>query len=118
MAAAGQIDGLTVFGTDFDTRDGTCVRDYIHVEDIAASIVNAVEGKPANTPYECLATGSGNTVLEVIQSMKRATGVDFRVTIAPRRSGDIATTICPSQYSGIRISKSLDDICNSAFRNL
>lgn len=118
MAARGLIPSLTVYGTDYDTRDGTCIRDYIHVVDLADSIANAVTGSPANTPYECLATGSGSTVLEVVQSMKRVTGSDFRVIMAERRPGDTAVTVCPSQYSGISISKTLDDMCISAYENV
>jgi len=118
MAAKGIIPSLTVYGTDYDTRDGTCIRDYIHVVDLVASIANAVEGKPANTPYECLATGSGSTVLEVVESMKRVSGTDFGVIMAERRPGDSAVTICPSQYAGISISKTLDDMCLDAYTNL
>ena len=118
MAAKGLLPGLTVYGSDYETRDGTCIRDYIHVEDLAASIANAVTGSPANSSYECLATGSGSTVLEVVESMKRVTSVDFRVTMAERRPGDTAITVCPSQYSGISISKTLDDMCISAYCNL
>lgn len=118
MAAKGKRDSLAIFGNDWETRDGTCVRDYIHVEDLVASIANAVDIGPANTPYECLGSGKGSTVLEVVQSMKEVTGVDFRVIIANRRSGDVASMICPSQYKHIHLTKTLDDMCLSAYENI
>jgi UDP-glucose 4-epimerase len=117
-AARGLRDEVRVFGHDYNTRDGTAVRDYIHVEDIANSILNAVTVGPSNSPFECLGTGTGHTVLEVIQSMKKVTGVDFRVTMSSRRAGDDAITICPSQYKHISLTKTLDDMCLSAYQNL
>jgi UDP-glucose 4-epimerase len=117
-AAKGLRSGLSIFGMDYPTRDGTAVRDYIHVEDIAASIVNAVEVGPANTPYECLGSGTGSTVMEVVQSMQKVTGAALCVTMAPRRAGDDASTVCPTQYRHIRLSKTLEDMCLSAYENL
>ena len=117
-AARGIRSEVKVFGSDYPTRDGTAVRDYIHVEDIARSIRNAIMHGASNTPFECLGTGSGHSVLEVVQSMKRVTGVDFRVTMAPRRSGDDVMTVCPSQYKHISLSKTLDDMCLSAYLNV
>jgi len=118
MAAAGKIPELTVMGSDWETRDGTAIRDYIHVEDLAASIANAIDVGPANTPHEGLGSGSGSTVLEVVQSMKRVTGVDFRVTMASRRPGDVASMVCANQYPHIRLTKTLDDMCLSAYENV
>lgn len=118
MAAKGLRPGLTVYGMDYQTRDGTAVRDYIHVEDIAGSIVNAVERGPANTPYECLGTGSGHTVMEVVQSMQEVSGSAICLTVAPPRAGDDAVTICPSQYRHIQLTKTLNDICLSAYENV
>ena len=118
MAAKGVIPSLSVFGTDYETRDGTAIRDYIHVEDVAASIVNAVDAGPSNTPYECLGTGLGSTVLEVIESMQRVTGKNFKVVHMPRRAGDDSVMICPSQYKHIHLSKTLDNMCKSAYENI
>ena len=117
-AARGLRPEIKVFGSDYQTRDGTAIRDYIHVMDVARSIRNAIMHGPTNTPFECLGTGSGSSVLEVIQSMKAVTGVDFRVTMAPRRSGDDVMTVCPSQYKHISLTKTLDDMCLSAYENL
>ncbi|MEN9753972.1 MAG: UDP-glucose 4-epimerase GalE [Pseudomonadota bacterium] len=86
----GKRASISVFGTDYDTRDGTCVRDYIHVSDLAAAHCLALdylragnEGLMLNCAY-----GHGSTVNEVLESVKRVSGVDFPVERAPRRAGD------------------------------
>lgn len=118
MAAKGLRPELKIFGWDYPTADGTAVRDYIHVEDIAASICQAINHGPANTPYECLGSGTGYSVRQVAESMLRVTGQSFRVTMAPRREGDDAMMVCPSQYEYLEITKTLDDMCLSAYENL
>ncbi|MBW0146507.1 UDP-glucose 4-epimerase GalE [Marinobacter arenosus] len=86
----GQREGMSVFGTDYGTRDGTCVRDYIHVDDLAKAHVMALdymarggESKVLNCGY-----GRGFTVKEVIGEVKRQSGVDFPVAETGRRAGD------------------------------
>lgn len=88
----GQREGMSVFGTDYDTRDGTCIRDYIHVEDLAKAHVMALDymadggqSKVMNCGY-----GRGFTVREVIDVVKEQSGVDFPVTETGRRAGDPA----------------------------
>ncbi|WP_372985420.1 UDP-glucose 4-epimerase GalE [Marinobacter sp.] len=88
----GQREGMSVFGTDYDTRDGTCIRDYIHVEDLAKAHVMALdymakggESKVLNCGY-----GRGFTVREVIDVVKQVSGVNFPVTETDRRAGDPA----------------------------
>ena len=85
-------DQLTVFGDDYPTPDGTCIRDYIHVMDLAKAHVAALDwlGKQS-TACEAfnLGTGEGNSVLEVIQAFERATGVTVPHRIGPRRAGDV-----------------------------
>ncbi len=117
-AARGKRSEVKVFGTNYNTPDGTAIRDYIHVDDIAHSICNAVEKDATNTPYECLGSGTGHSVLEVVQSMKRVTGKDFRVTMASRRAGDDEKMVCPTQYRHISLNYNLDDMCLSAYQNL
>ncbi len=89
-AALGRRPGFTVFGTDYDTRDGTCVRDYIHVLDLADAHVRALrylmEGG-ASTAIN-LGTGTGVTVRELIGSVEDVSGAGFPVTFAGRREGD------------------------------
>lgn len=118
MAAKGLIPSISIQGTDWDTPDGTCVRDYIHAADLAASIVNCVERGPANTPYECLGSGKGYSVQEVLTSMKRVTNTDFDVIMTERRPGDVASMVCPSQYEFITLKHDLDSMCLSAFEGL
>jgi UDP-glucose 4-epimerase len=90
QAALGQRSHLDVFGQDYPTADGTCVRDYIHVSDLARAHVLALghlekggESLTMNCGY-----GRGFSVLEVIEAVKRVSGVDFEVRLAPRRAGD------------------------------
>lgn len=88
--ATGRRATMSVFGTDYKTRDGTCIRDYIHVSDLAAAHGLALdylrEGNPG-TMLNC-AYGHGATVNEVVEAVKRVSGVDFEVRYAPRRAGD------------------------------
>lgn len=88
--ATGARDGMQIFGTDYGTRDGTCVRDYIHVEDLASAHVRALESMQQGNGSGVLNCGYGRgfTVREVIDVVKRLSGVDFPVTEADRRAGD------------------------------
>jgi len=90
MAAIGTIDAIDVFGTDYPTPDGTAIRDYIHVCDLADAHVAALRYLIAGgtTTAVNLGTGRGNTVREVIEAAKRATGRDIPVRYGPRRAGD------------------------------
>ena len=88
----GQRDGMSVFGTDYDTRDGTCVRDYIHVEDLAKAHVMALDYMAQGGESSVLNCGYGRgfTVNEVIDVVKAQSGVDFPVEQVGRRAGDPA----------------------------
>ena len=88
--ATGARDGMQIFGTDYSTRDGTCVRDYIHVEDLASAHIRALEYMTAGGESQVLNCGYGRgfTVREVIDEVKRLSGVDFPVTETGRRAGD------------------------------
>jgi UDP-glucose-4-epimerase GalE len=90
LAALGKIPALAVYGTDYDTRDGTCIRDYIHVDDLADAHVRALRHleRGGETRALNVGTGRGSTVLEVIEGAKAVSGVDFPVELAPRRPGD------------------------------
>ncbi|MGW8256656.1 MAG: UDP-glucose 4-epimerase GalE [Thermoguttaceae bacterium] len=88
-AALGQRDGLNLFGTDYDTPDGTCIRDYIHVADIARAHVLALDAMDQlGARVYNLGTSEGNSNLEVIRTVKQVTGRDFPVRNADRRPGD------------------------------
>lgn len=89
-AAYGKRPDIKVFGKDYPTRDGTCIRDYIHVMDLAKAHLLALEylEKGGESAVFNLGNENGNSVLEVIDSVKRVTGRDFKVTFADRRVGD------------------------------
>jgi UDP-arabinose 4-epimerase len=93
LALQGQLkDGfdLTVFGNDFDTRDGTCVRDYIHVMDLADAHLRALDHLQSGGASEVfnLGTGTGTTVMEIVEAVERVTGAPVNRTVGPRREGD------------------------------
>lgn len=90
MAITGEVDALEVYGTDYPTPDGTCIRDYIHVEDLAEAhglaLDHLIAGKPS---IRCnLGTGKGLSVKEIIAAAEKATGKTVPVTYGPRREGD------------------------------
>ena len=103
QAIQGTRPGITVFGTDYPTPDGTNVRDYIHVDDLADAHIKAMEklteGKPI---YANLGTGKGFSVKEIIKTAERVTGKKAPVTYGPRRAGDaIALYADPSRAKGL-----------------
>lgn len=98
LTAAGILPKMTVFGGDYDTRDGSCIRDYVHVSDIADAHLKAMqyllkggmEGKPRYDVLN-LGTGSGVTVLEAIRAFEKVSGVKLNYEIGPRRAGDVVS---------------------------
>jgi UDP-glucose 4-epimerase len=94
QTAAGLRESLTIFGNDYDTLDGTCIRDYIHVVDLAEAHVLALDflEKKENSALDIfnVGTGKGESVLEVVNTFKEVNGLDFPVRIGPRRPGDVA----------------------------
>ena len=89
QAAAGMRQSISVFGTDYDTPDGTCIRDYIHVTDLAAAHVAALSAcTPGKFAAFNLGTGKGASINEVIDLARKVTGKKIAVTPAPRRDGD------------------------------
>jgi len=90
QAASGRRAAISVFGNDWPTRDGTCVRDYIHVSDLCLAHLQALEWLSRGGRYECfnLGNGDGATVLEVIAAARQVTGKPISITEAPRRAGD------------------------------
>ena len=90
---------MSVFGTDYDTRDGTCVRDYIHVEDLAKAHVMALDYMARGGQSQVMNCGYGRgfTVDEVISVVKRLSGVDFPVQRSGRRAGDPAALMADNQ---------------------
>ena len=91
QAALGRREKVTVFGTDYPTPDGTCIRDYVHVEDLCAAHIAAIEAlRPGDTRFYNLGIGRGYSVKEVLDAANRVTGRKIPVDYGPRRPGDPA----------------------------
>ena len=88
QAALGERDHITVFGTDYDTPDGTCIRDYIHVEDLCEAHILAMESQRQGQRYSNLGIGHGYSVKDVIESAERVTGKPIPIKYGDRRAGD------------------------------
>ncbi|MCR4418640.1 MAG: UDP-glucose 4-epimerase GalE [Clostridia bacterium] len=99
QAALGVRSEVTIFGTDYPTPDGTCVRDYVHVSDLAAAHVLALKALEEGHPSAVynLGSGRGFSVREVIEAARRVTGRDFPVVEGPRRPGDPAVLVASSR---------------------
>lgn len=116
MVAAGKLPEIAIYGNDYDTRDGTCIRDYIHVVDIANAIVKSVEEGPANTPYECLGSNTGFSVLEVLNAMESVTGNRLPRKFVERRDGDSVKNVVDKLSSYVRITKTIEDMCLDQYK--
>jgi len=102
---------FTLFGDDYDTKDGTCVRDYIHVDDITDSLVRAVEQPAAMTDYEPLGSGKSYTVKEYLDAYKSKYGEHvFDVEIGDRRPGDLPRSEVPFVSEFMTPTKTLEEI--------
>lgn len=118
--AAGKLERVNVFGADYDTPDGTGVRDFIHVVDLAKGHVLAVNKllNGSGLFIVNLGTGRGYSVLEMINAFSKALGREIPYVVAPRRAGDIATCYAdPSlaeKFIGFKATKTLDDMCRDA----
>jgi UDP-glucose 4-epimerase len=122
-AAVGTRDHISIFGTDYQTPDGTCIRDYVHVEDLAEAHLDALrylDGGGASGYFNC-GYGKGYSVRQVLETVRRVSGRQLNVREAARRPGDPETLVA----DGERIRRvigwkprcdSLDDICRSAYQ--
>lgn len=115
MAAAGKFPEISIYGNDYDTRDGTCIRDYIHVVDLAAAIVKAVEEGPTNTPYECLGSNTGYSVLEVLDTMDKVTGKPLNRKVAGRREGDAVASVVDELSEYCTLTQTIEDMCRDQY---
>jgi UDP-glucose 4-epimerase len=122
-AALGQGSGLKVFGDDYATVDGTCVRDYVHVNDLAAAHLQALGYMDAHEGAHVfnLGNGQGFTVLQVIEAARRVTGADIPFERAPRRAGDPAVLVASSARAREVLGwqpayRDIDAIIESAWR--
>ena len=122
QVAIGKRECLSVFGSDYDTHDGTGVRDYIHVVDLAAGHVKALQrvlGKSGLDVYN-LGTGTGYSVLDVVKAFEKASGVKINYKIVDRRPGDVA--VCYSDPTkayeelGWKAERGIDEMCADSWR--
>ncbi len=120
--ASGELEQLSVFGNDYNTHDGTGVRDYIHVVDLAIGHVKAIEklDKENSGLYIYnLGTGKGYSVLDMVHAFESATGKTVNYKIAPRRTGDIATCFADptkaKEELGWEAKKTLEDMCRDSW---
>lgn len=122
QVAVGKRPQLSVFGDDYDTPDGTGVRDYIHVVDLAKGHVKATDYALDHTGAEVfnLGTGNGCSVLELVQTFEKVNGVPVPYVIAPRRSGDVATCYSDPQKAkdvlGWVAEKTVEDMCRDTWK--
>lgn len=118
--ATGKLEKVSVFGADYDTPDGTGVRDFIHVVDLAKGHVLAVNKLLTGSGLFIvnLGTGRGYSVLEMINAFSKALGREIPYVVAPRRAGDIATCYADPSLAenliGFKATKTLDDMCRDA----
>lgn len=121
QVAVGRRSYLNVFGADYDTPDGTGVRDYVHVMDVAAGHLRALECLEKQRLIKVnLGTGRGTSVLELAHAFSKASGKDIPIVSAPRRDGDIACCYaCPDlaqQTLGWRATRDLNDMCKDTWK--
>jgi UDP-glucose 4-epimerase len=116
---------VTVFGDDYDTRDGSCIRDFVHVCDIAHAHTLAVQFLlEAKTAKRCevfnLGTGNGVTVLEAINAFEKISGVKLNYKIGPRRPGDVIAIYANNDYARTQLDwnpkYSLEDMMSTAWK--
>ena len=120
--AAGTLEELSVFGNDYDTPDGTGVRDYIHVVDLAKGHIKALqklEKKQKGLYIYNLGTGNGYSVLDMVKAFEKATGKEVKYKIVPRRPGDIATCYADPKKAkeelGWEANLGIDEMCKDSW---
>ena len=122
QTAAGIRKELSIFGDDYETPDGTGVRDYIHITDLARGHIAAIGYTEEHVGWEAinLGTGHGTSVLNLVQTFERVNGVPVPHRIAPRRAGDLASCYAGTEKArrllGWQAEKGLEDICRDAWR--
>ncbi len=119
--AAGKLEKLTIFGGDYDTPDGTCQRDYLHVVDLAVGHLKALEYAENNTGVEAinLGTGNGISVLELVNAFQKVNDMTLPYVIGPRRDGDLpafwADAAKAKELLGWEATHTVEDMCRSSW---
>ena len=117
QVAIGKLECLSVFGSDYDTKDGTGVRDYIHVVDLAEGHLRAIDKIKDETGVHIynLGTGNGYSVLDMVKAFSKACGKDVKYKLVDRRPGDVASCYADASKAreelGFVAKHNLDDMC-------
>lgn len=120
--ATKELEILSVFGNDYDTKDGTGVRDYIHVVDLAKGHIKAIEKVLDSKGIDAynLGTGTGYSVLDIVNAFEKANNIKVNYKIVERRPGDIAACYADPKYAfeklGWKAEKTLEDMCRDSYR--
>jgi len=121
--AGGTLDCLTVFGDDYNTPDGTCIRDYIHVVDLALAHVKAIQFLATTEDSVSvfnIGTGKGTSVKEAVEAFEKACGHEIKHVYGPRRPGDIAVCYASTKKAeevlGFKAQYGIDDMCSSCWK--
>ena len=119
QVATGKRECLSIFGDDYDTSDGTGVRDYIHVVDLALGHLKAVENLETGFNIINLGSGKGTSVLEMVKAFEKASDRKINYKIAPRRAGDLAEIYADvtkaKEKLNWSVTKTVDDMCRDTW---
>ena len=121
LVASGKLEKLSIFGDDYATHDGTGIRDYIHVCDLARGHISALEYVNSHTGFEAinLGTGSGSSVFEMIHAYEKASGTEYPYIVTERRQGDIAVSYADvskaERMLGWRAMSGIDEMCRDSW---
>lgn len=119
--ATGELPELSIFGNDYDTKDGTGVRDYIHVVDLARGHIKAIEKVLSTKEIDCynLGTGKGYSVLDLVKTFEKVNNVKINYRITDRRPGDIAECYADPSYAleklGWKAEKDIEEMCQDSY---
>ena len=117
--ASRQYKELSIFGDDYNTSDGTCIRDFIHVVDLAHGHISAISHSKPGTNIYNLGTGKGVSVMELVKTFEKVNGITIPYKIAERRSGDIASVYSDAEKAKIHLqwetTLSIEDICKDGY---
>ena len=123
LRAVSKNEKLLIFGRDWPTKDGTCIRDYIHIEDLAEAHVNALDSQFTFNKgifYFNLGTGKGTSVLELIKTFQEINNVNIKYEFVKRRKGDIASLFADNSYAISKLnwhpSRSISEMCKDGYR--
>ena len=120
QVASGRLNHLAIYGSDYATKDGTCIRDFVHVEDVAEAHVASLNALEKTGSHVCnIGTGRGYSVLEVVNAFKRFTATEFEIKMDQRRDGDVPHAVADCRQAARLLNwtakRTLEDMCVSAW---